>query len=265
MQKKEKSDQKNPRVTHFFKRRTGIGPFSAIFVTLGIYFGSQLIAAIALGAYAALRGYSGELTAQLIENSIFGQFIFIFLIEALTLYLLWLFLGYRKVTWKDIAVTKPQKKHFLYSVPVFAVYFVVLLVAMALVHTFIPSINVDQEQQIGFSGANGLGELSMVFASLVIMPAVVEEILVRGFLYGGLIKKFSKIVSAIIASTVFGLAHLQAGSGEPLLWVAAIDTFILSMALIWLREKTGNIWAGVVVHMIKNSLAFLSLFILKLP
>jgi len=265
MQNTNKSNQNTPENSGLFKRRTGIGPFSAIFVTLGIYFGSQIIAAIALAAYAIGKGYDSKLAAQLIENSILGQFLLILLIEALTLYLLWLFLGFRRTSWKDIAVTRPKKKNFLYSIPVFVVYFVVLLIATAFVQALIPSINVDQHQEIGFSGANGVGELSMVFASLVIMPAIVEEILVRGFLYGGLIKKFSKFISAIIASTVFGLAHLQIGSGEPLLWIAAIDTFILSMALIWLREKTGNIWAGAVVHMIKNSLAFISLFILKLP
>jgi membrane protease YdiL (CAAX protease family) len=34
------------------------------------------------------------------------------------------------------------------------------------------------------------------------------------------------------------------------------------MVLIWLREQTGNIYAGMIVHGLKNLLAFLSLFIL---
>jgi membrane protease YdiL (CAAX protease family) len=96
------------------------------------------------------------------------------------------------------------------------------------------------------------------------MPAIVEEILVRGFLYSGLLKKLSVVSAALIASGIFALAHLQFLSGQPLVFIAAIDTFVLSLALIWLRQKTGNIWPGVVVHMLKNSLAFVSIFILKI-
>jgi membrane protease YdiL (CAAX protease family) len=138
-----------------------------------------------------------------------------------------------------------------------------LLIAFAVVQG-ISSINTDQQQQIGFENASGLLPLSLVFISLVILPAFVEEIMIRGFLYSGLLKKYSKKIAAILASLIFAVAHLQLGSGEPPLWIAAIDTFILSVVLIYLRERTGNIWAGVAVHIIKNSFAFVSLFIVKL-
>lgn len=193
----------------------------------------------------------------------FNQFLYILLIEVLTVYLLWLFLSQRQIPWADIGLKKPKLAHLGLSVPVFGVYFLLATIALILVETFLPGINVDQKQQIGFENAMG-SELILVFAGLVIMPAIVEEILVRGFLYGGLVKKFPKLLAAFIASGIFALAHLQFGSGQPLLWIAAIDTFILSMVLIWLRDRTGNIWSGVIVHMIKNGLAFISLFILKL-
>jgi membrane protease YdiL (CAAX protease family) len=59
---------------------------------------------------------------------------------------------------------------------------------------------------------------------------------------------------------LFGVAHLQFGSGAPLLWVAALDTFTLSIVLCYLREKTGSVWAGVFLHAIKNAIAFVALF-----
>jgi membrane protease YdiL (CAAX protease family) len=62
---------------------------------------------------------------------------------------------------------------------------------------------------------------------------------------------------------VFGLPHLAQGGDAGPLWIAFIDTFILSMVLVWLREQTGNLWAGIVLHAIKNGIAFVSLFILS--
>lgn len=246
------------------QRRIGFGPMSAVVVTLGIYFGAQILAILAIAFFAAFQQADREVTSSLIENSILAQFVFILLIEVLSVYLLWLFLGSRQLKWRDIGLRKPKAEHLLYTLPVYAVYFVLALLSVSILKVALPALDIDQQQQIGFEGASGSFELALVFASLVIMPALVEEILVRGFLYGGLVKKFSKWIAALVASVIFAVAHLQFGSGEPLLWVAAIDTFILSMVLIWLREKTGNIWAGVVVHMIKNSIAFVGLFVLKL-
>jgi membrane protease YdiL (CAAX protease family) len=40
------------------------------------------------------------------------------------------------------------------------------------------------------------------------------------------------------------------------MWAAAFDTFILSVVLVYLREKTGALYAGMLVHMLNNLLAF---------
>ena len=137
-----------------------------------------------------------------------------------------------------------------------------MLIVTGLVSVLIPSINLDQQQQIGFDHATGLVSLTLVFVSLVILPPIVEEIMVRGFLFSGLRSKLGVLASALIASFLFATAHLQLGSGEPPLWIAAIDTFLLSMALIALRIRTGALWAGVLVHALKNGVAFAYLFVL---
>lgn len=265
MKAKDKVTKEKSKGKHWPKnQKSGWGPVSAIAVTIGIYFGAQLLAVVALSIYAAIQGLDDELARTLIENSVSGQFTFILLVSGVSLYLLWLFMSWRKISWKDIGVKKPRYPKLFYAIPAFAIYFITVVSVMALLNATVPGLDTEQEQQIGFDTAQGTGQLTLVFISLVILPAVVEEIMVRGFLYGGLVKKFSKLAAALIASGVFGIAHLQFGSGQPLLWVAAIDTFILSMVLIGLREKTGNVWAGVLVHMVKNTLAFISLFVLKI-
>lgn len=245
-------------------KRTGWGPFSAVLVTLGIYFGAQTLAALSFGIYALQQNVDQQLLITLIEDSVVAQFIFILLVEALSVYFLWLFMGRRNISWADIGLSRPKTKNLLYAIPGFITYFFILLVALRVADILFPGVDMDQQQQIGFDTAVSGLELTLVFASLVLLPALVEEILIRGFLYGGLIKKYTKLAAALIASIIFAVAHLQIGSGESLLWVAAIDTFVLSMVLIWLRERTGNIWSGVIVHLVKNGLAFITLFVLKL-
>lgn len=243
-------------------KQQGYGPLSALAVTLLIYFGSQIFAGALFGTIFSLLGKSTEEILQIVDSSVSAQFGYILAVEAVSLVALYAFVRWRSIDFSDIGIRKPTANNLLLSLPAFVGYFAILLFVFAMLRPLIPGLDFDQEQQIGFESAHGAG-LVLVFVSLVILPAIVEEILVRGFLYGGFKKYFDPILSAFLVSIVFAVAHLQLGSGEPPLWVAAIDTFILSMVLIWLRERTGNIWAGVLVHMMKNALAFLTIFVFK--
>ena len=80
----------------------------------------------------------------------------------------------------------------------------------------------------------------------------------------GLRTNLPVVPAAIITSILFGAAHLQFGSDKPLLWIAAMDTFALSMVLVWMRVKTQNLWAPITLHMLKNTVAFVLLFIAPL-
>jgi membrane protease YdiL (CAAX protease family) len=71
----------------------------------------------------------------------------------------------------------------------------------------------------------------------------------------------NKIIAALITSILFALPHLfESSSG--LLWVAGCDTFILSMVLVYVREKTDKLWASMLIHALKNFVAFASLYLL---
>lgn len=239
------------------------GPASAIWVTLGAFFGSQLLAGILIGLGIAASGKSTDDAAKLVTDSTAGQFLFILLVEAFTLGFLFWFMRRRKIGLAEIGLgRRPHLGDVGRAAACFAVYFIFLAILLQIVSKFIPSVNLEQEQQIGFESAVG-GSLILVFISLVILPPIVEEILVRGFLYTGLRRKLNRLAAALIASVIFGIAHLQLGSGAPPLYVAAIDTFVLSLFLIALRERTGSLWAGIFVHGLKNGLAFLALFVFK--
>lgn len=239
----------------------GWGPIAAVLVTVGSFFLAQVIAGFVLSCIPLVTNLSVDDLNNWLDTSNIGEFAIGLAVEALIMLLLWLFLRSRKAGWASLGLSKPQATFIWQAVQAYVVYFIVLLVILQLAESFTPSINLDQEQEIGFDKATqGLGLLP-IFFSLVILPPFVEEILFRGFLYTGLRSKLPVWVAAVMTSGLFAAAHLQIGSGNNPLWVAAIDTFVLSIILIYLKEKTGNLWASIGVHMIKNGLAFMILFV----
>lgn len=237
-------------------------PVQTIILTIAVYLSSQLLASFIILTIPLLFGVSSTAMQSWLDGAV-GQFLFIFLIEGLVLLLLWGLLRVKKSTFTYIGLAWPTIKDVGLAVLGFGVYFLLYLVLASIAKLLFPSINFDQQQQVGFETARANWELILVFFSLVIMPPLVEEILARGFLYTGLKSKWPRWVAVLVTSGMFAAAHLQFGSGAPLLWVAAIDTFTLSLVLIYLREKTGNLGAPIALHMLKNFLAFLLLFVFK--
>jgi membrane protease YdiL (CAAX protease family) len=110
-----------------------------------------------------------------------------------------------------------------------------------------------QAQETGFQRLTQYYEYALAFVTLIIVAPLAEEILFRGFLYGKLRKRMPLWVAMLITSALFGLIHGQ--------WNVGLDVFALSIVLCSLREITGSIWAGILLHMIKNSIAFFIIFI----
>ncbi len=240
------------------KHRTNMA-LEVVAIAVFIYFFSQIAGYLVADRAARLVSR----TPEWLQNSVTGQFFLILTVEVLTLGLLFWFLRRRGQKLADIGLKdKPSITDIGYILIGYLVYFVAYLMLVSLIKVLVPALNVNQAQQIGFEQAQG-GQLALVFVSLVILPPVTEEILMRGFLYSGLKRSLPQHSATVITSMLFAAAHLQAGSGAPLLWVAAIDTFVLSLILIQLRERTGGkLWAPMGLHALKNGIAFIGLFVL---
>lgn len=234
------------------------GPISTIILTVLLFFASQLAVAVVIVLCLAFLHSSAA-----VESSILAQFLAISAAEGALIAGVYFFLKLRKLSLRSIGLANPNLGDLGYAVAGFIVYLLSYVVVTAVVKVVLPQVNLEQQQEIGFQGARGLS-LVPVFICLVVLPPLAEEIVFRGFLYSGLKSKWPKWVAALITSGLFAVAHLQAGNGAPLLWVAAIDTFLLSLMLIYLREKRGSLAAPMLLHTVKNGLAFLVLFIFML-
>jgi len=248
----KKSESKRP----FFKH----DPITSVVLVIVTFLASQLLAGVLVFAYPALRSWSAEEGVRWLNDSVLAQLIYTVLAEVLCIWIVFKLIKKAKVSARRIGITKPRLKDIAYALIGYGIYFIAFLVVIVIASRFSSYINLDQSQEVGFETAQGILKFAAVYVALAIMPPIAEEILFRGFLFSSLRVRLKFIYAALITSVLFGIAHLQFGSGAPLLWVAAIDTFVLSMVLCQLREKTDSLWASIILHSIKNTIAFVALF-----
>jgi membrane protease YdiL (CAAX protease family) len=239
-------------------------PVEAVAITIAAYFVTQFIAGLIISAYLLTQNQSPDTISDKLTNSVGIQFGYVFLVDGLIAWLVYVFIKRRKTSLRLIGLIRPRLKDLLYASIGYGAYFVLYMIILTVVHIAVPGLDINQKQELGFDTGSGGIALVLAFISLVVLPPLVEEFVMRGFLFSGLRGKLKFLPAAIITSILFAVAHLQAGSGNALLWIAAIDTFILSMVLVTLREKTGSLWPGIGLHAIKNGLAFIALFVLHL-
>jgi uncharacterized protein len=94
----------------------------------------------------------------------------------------------------------------------------------------------------------------MLFLLLVVIMPIAEEIFFRGFLYRLLRGHFSVWAAAPISAAAFAALH-----GVPTLfpWL-----FYMGLVYAVLAERTGSLWAGIVVHALANSLVLAYVIVL---
>lgn len=152
----------------------------------------------------------------------------------------------RLLSWSDIGI----------ALLAFIPYLIAASVLAGVAAVLLPGYDAAQTQNVGFSELSSRFELVLAFVALVIAAPLIEEVIFRGFLFARLRKHLGVLVGTIGTSLVFAVLHMQLNVG--------IDVFALSIVLCILRLVTGSIWAGVILHMTKNGLAFFILFVLPM-
>ncbi|MCL1877170.1 CPBP family intramembrane metalloprotease [Candidatus Saccharibacteria bacterium] len=149
---------------------------------------------------------------------------------------------------------RPKLTDISYFFADLPVYYLVNIVASSVATYILGSEIMNQEQSLGFSKTgNAWWQLVIIFIALVVIAPLFEEMIMRGFLFKKIRKNVPFIVTAVVVSLLFALAHGQVNAG--------IMTFTLSMFCCWIREKTGAIWGGIFLHAVNNFVAFAILFL----
>ena len=165
----------------------------------------------------------------------------------------WVVKKYR-TTRQELGLTRlPNWTDMLLAPLGFIIYILLSALFTYLAMTYLKFINFDQAQETGFSQLGQRYEYILAFVSLVVIAPIAEEILFRGYLLGKLRQHLSTWIAVLITSVVFAAVHLA--------WNVGIDVFALSLVLCVLRITSKSLWPSILLHMIKNGIAFYFLFI----
>ncbi|HVO86542.1 MAG TPA: type II CAAX endopeptidase family protein [Candidatus Binatia bacterium] len=233
------------------KRSLG-SPWLIITNVLAIFIISQLIAAIIVGiGLTVVHGHASGL-----DQLPVAQFFYVLIAEGLAAFLTIWIVKTKKLPLSVIGLgRRPVLGDLWKALAGFFTFYVLLTIVGFMIDGLAPSVD-KGNQNVGFNSLNGSVDIVLAFVALVILPPIGEEILVRGYLYSGLRQKFKFVPAMVLTSLIFGAAHLETGATASLLWSAGIDTFVLSLVLVYLRENTGALYAGMLVHALNNLVAF---------
>ena len=150
-------------------------------------------------------------------------------------------------TWTDLGLA-----------PVSFVLYLILAGILTSIFTIFPFFNLEETQNVGYNFLNSGFDQVVAFLALCVIAPIAEEIIFRGFLYGKLRAKisgkWSLLLSIFLVSLLFGILHGQ--------WNVGVNVFAMSLVLCGIREVTGTIYAGILLHIIKNTIAFTLLYII---
>jgi len=233
--------------------KKGLGsPLRVVANVLLIFVGSQFIAVLLVEVALAIF----RAPASSIDNSTGAQFFYILIAEGLAALSVFWLVRRRRLSFKLIGLgRKPQLSDLWPAGLGFLAFYFLLIVVSIIASALYPNID-KGSQDVGFNTISGSFDHMVAFISLVIIPPLGEEPLVRGYLYSGLRGRFKFVPAMLLTSVLFGAAHLLTGFGPGLLWSAALNTFVLSIVLVYLRERTGALYAGMLVHALNNAIAF---------
>lgn len=242
-------------------RRRVWDPWFTVLAILIIYFLAQALAGLLVYIYPLTQGWSQSRATFWLNNSVIAQFCYFTLATGLTLSAIYGYLRHFRVPLRAIGLRRPRWDDAVRGLLALPVYFFIYILAVVLISQFVPGLDINQKQELGFDDVRGVTQLVLTFMSLVVLPPLMEEIIVRGLLYSSLKRAMPVVSAVLVTSAIFASAHLPEGGATGPLYIAALDTFVLSLVLIYLREKTGGLWASMTLHALKNGVAFAALFV----
>ncbi|MBC1499345.1 CPBP family intramembrane metalloprotease [Listeria weihenstephanensis] len=209
------------------------------------YFSSLIGAPIVMGILRAVTDLSSQqiVTYSAVYWSVFSNFLAVLII--------WLLLRKQAPSTK---IEKGQPLPVGTSIGYAVVGFIVLIVAQ--------NICIIVMSFFGITGASPntemLGELAravplmIVFTS--ILAPILEEIVFRKIIFGGLASRMNIHVAAVISSVFFGLMHMDL--------TYLLVYVVIGLLLCYLYTKTKRIAVPIAAHMLMNVIAMIGQFIL---
>jgi len=223
--------------------RVAWGP-GDVLLALALAVSGLIFSIAAVFFIAAVLGFDLTNDQQLLGISLAATFIFDAFLFAIAVgfsvgkyHLSWHALGFRSL---------PLKRAWFPAVTLVAIVVAVIgysLIVEALgIDKLIPKSTIDN----AVTDNTALTVLAGVLAVLV--APIVEETFFRGFIFGGLAKRFGFLGAALLSGLLFSLAHAQVGTILPFT--------LVSVALAWGYASSGSLWTAISAHFVWNVISF---------
>lgn len=216
-------------------RKFWTNPVVVVLAAVLLYFGSQLLAVLLTAPFTSFVSNENALQLLILGSS--------FLVFIAILRWGMQLIGFG---WHTIGVAK-TRLHNLLLVPIAFIVYLTISQTFTWLATHFSWFKVDQPQELGLN-TSGATNLAFAFIVLVILAPLFEELLFRGVLFHGLRSRLPLLLSVLVSSIIFAGAHGQLN--------VAIDTFALGIILCLLTARTKSLLPAVLLHALKNLLAF---------
>ncbi|MEC8557486.1 MAG: ABC transporter permease subunit/CPBP intramembrane protease [Planctomycetota bacterium] len=147
---------------------------------------------------------------------------------------------------KSLRIHRPQTSHVLAAIALgFCMHPSYMLLAEAV--TQIYQVGDDTKAALsGFEGIVTSAPLWGVICVFALLPALCEETVFRGFIFGGLLRQKGVLRAIIVSALFFGFVH-------PVLQ-QSISACFMGVLLGFIAWRTGGIICTVIIHAINNAL-----------
>ena len=127
----------------------------------------------------------------------------------------------------------------------FLAMFPVVIGAHLLSSSFFPPDKQVQGIVLFFQQSNSWADRLLVIVMAVVAAPVTEEFIFRGYLYGVFRKYVGRLFGMLVVSALFAAFHVHLP--------ALAGLFLLAMALNFVYERTGSLWAPILMHAAFNA------------
>src|SRR3990172_8729377 len=212
-------------------------------MAIGIVIGGTILLALPAAAMAAVIAGGSDIDNDKAALAVLlgaNLLLELFLLVAVALFTVRKY----KVSWAAVGLRLPERGGWWLPLAMLGGALVVIWVYFAVIAALgaEPSSNIPDEAFDSVPLIVLVGILSLALAP------VMEETFFRGFLFGGLRGRWGVFFAALSTGFLFSLAHV-----DPLLF---IPFTAVGMIFAWGYVYSGSILAGVIAHLLFNSISF---------
>jgi membrane protease YdiL (CAAX protease family) len=146
-----------------------------------------------------------------------------------------------------LALNWPRGRELLRAFGIMAI----IVLAEGFVASFVGAENPATDLNLVVGGPGGL--LVLLISGCIVGP-IIEEFVVRGFMFRGWSQSFLGPIGAIVlTSTVWAMNHTQYH------WFGRLEIFVTGLALGHFRWRSNSTWLTVMVHSAINTFSFFAM------